>query len=215
MTVALVRYLGADLLRSQRFLLPVLLVAVVLAILFGGDPGPPPGTWVASVLALYPAATWLAVTVAHTEDRGQRLVTVAAAGGHGRLAAGVLATCLVCDGMLVALAVAWPVVATPYPHSPAMLAAGVLAHLAATATGTAVGLLCARPVITGIGWTAVLGVGVVVLTAVQPWLPPVGAAARALGTDPVPLGALAGFAALGLGLATGAAAITAVVARHR
>jgi hypothetical protein len=74
----LVRYLGSDLLRSQRFLLPVLLYVLLLAPLFGGDPGPPPQLWTVTAVVLYPVSCWLAVTVANTEDPVQRQVTVAA-----------------------------------------------------------------------------------------------------------------------------------------
>ncbi|AXB44655.1 hypothetical protein [Amycolatopsis albispora] len=211
MTWPLVRYYSADLLRSQRFLLPFLLYGMLLAPLFGGDPGPPPGTWAASVLALYPVSVWLAVTVANTEDPVQRQVTIAAAGGRGRVTTGILLTCLLADLVLVALALGWPVLATAYEYPPHLLAAGVLAHFAAGATGTAVGLLCARPVVHGIGWSAVLGATVVAATGFQRWLPPVGEAARTLVDTPVSLSTLGFDAGLALALAVAAAVVVSRV----
>ncbi|HEY3895417.1 MAG TPA: hypothetical protein VGL88_08630, partial [Pseudonocardiaceae bacterium] len=68
MIVAVARYLRADLLRSQRFIVPVVVYLGLLAVLFGGDPGPPPVPWAASTLALYPVSAWLAITTANTED---------------------------------------------------------------------------------------------------------------------------------------------------
>ena len=100
--IGLVRYFCSDLLRSHRFLLPVFLYVLVLAPLFNGDPGPPPRLWVVTAVVLYPVSCWLAVTVANTEDPVQRHVTIAAAGGPGRVAAGVVLTCLLGDLVLVA-----------------------------------------------------------------------------------------------------------------
>jgi hypothetical protein len=212
--IGLVRYFGADLLRSQRFLLPVFLYALLLAPVFNGDPGPPPELWILTVLVLYPVSCWLAVTVANTEDPTQRQVTIAAAGGPGRVAAGVLATCLLADIVLVALAVCWPVVTTRYAFPASVIATGVLAHVAAATTGTAVGLMCARPVMHGIGWSVVIGGGVLFLTATQTWLPPVGLTVRALDATPVPTHTLVVQAGLGLALSALAAAAT-VVAHNR
>lgn len=212
---ALVRYFGADLLRSQRFLLPPLLFAVLLAPLFNGDPGPPPQLWTITVLVVYPVSCWSAVTVANTEDPVQRQVTIAAAGGPGRVAAGVLLTCLAADLVLIAIAVTWPMVSTGYAFPPPVIAAGVLAHVAAAATGTAVGLLCARPVVNGVGWSVLAGAGTVFLTGTQNWLPPVGVAAKTLNDPQVGLATLTVQAALGLALAVAATAATVAVHHRR
>lgn len=197
--VAVARYLLADAVRSQRAVLPVVLQVAVLAVLFGGDPGRLPEPWGASVLTLYPVAAWLALTVAHTEDPVQRGVTVAAAGGFGPVAAGTLLVALAGDIGLAVLSVAWPLV-TPYSAPPAVVVTGLLAHLAAGATGTAVGLLCARPWIRRIGRSLLVGAVVVIATAVQPWLPPVGSAVHALERGAGP-GAFVLPVVLALGLA--------------
>ena len=68
-TLAVARFLAADVLRSQRYLLPLLVYAAVLGVLFGNDPGPPPGPWAASALALYPLAAWFAVGTVATKQR--------------------------------------------------------------------------------------------------------------------------------------------------
>lgn len=210
----LVRYLGSDLLRSQRFLLPVFLYFLVLAPLLNGDPGPPPQLWILTAVVLYPVSCWLAVTVANTEDPVQRQVTITAAGGPGRVAAGVLLTCLLADLVLVAVAVGWPMLTTRYAFPAEAVAAGVFANVGVAATGTAVGLLCARPVMHSVGWSAVAGGGALFITGAQPWLPPVGLAFWELDADPVPTVGLALQAALGLALAALAACAT-VVAHNR
>jgi len=201
-TLAVARYLAADAWRSQRVLIPAALQLAVLAVLFGGDPGALPAPWGASVLALYPVAAWLALSLAQTEDPIQRSVTVVAAGGPGPVAAGTLLVAVAADLLLTVLSVAWPLVATPYGASPATVLLGLLTHLAAGLTGTAVGFACA--LLPRIGWSLAVGVIVVLVTAVQPWLPPVGAAISALETGS---GSLLVPVALALALAVGATAL--------
>jgi hypothetical protein len=211
-TLATARYLGADVLRSQRVYLPLLVYAGVLAVLFGGDPGPPPAPWAASALVLYPAAAWLAVVVANTEDAVQRSVTTVAAGGHGAVAVATLLVALVGDLVLVALAVGLPVIRGPYPYPPGIVLLGALAHLACATAGTAVGLLCARPFVQRIGWSFGIAATVVIATMVQPWLPPVGTAVSALsGGGAVPVL----DAIIGVLLAVAAAAAAFLVERRR
>jgi hypothetical protein len=74
----------------------------------------------------------------------------------------------------------------------------------------AVGLLCARPVITRLGWSLLIAVAVVVVTGVTPWLPPVGTAVRSLQTVPVTLPAVGLDALLGVAPAGLACALTTV-----
>jgi hypothetical protein len=177
-TWACARYLASDVLRSQRALLPVILYAGVIAVLFGGDPGPLPLPWTASALSLYPVAAWLALVVANTEEQPARHVTVVAAGGTARVVGATLAVALAGDALLVALATAVPIAITHYPVPAGAVVVGLCVHAAAAATGTAVGLLVARPLVARIGWSFCIGTIVVIVTAVQPWLPPVGAAIR-------------------------------------
>lgn len=210
-TLAVARYLAADTARSQRVLLPLLAHAAVLAVLFGGDPGPPPGPWAVSALAVYPAAAWFAVVVANTEAPEQRRVTIAAAGGPAPVAAATLVVALAGALALAALSVLLPAVVTRYPYPPSVLLLGGLAHTSCAATGTAVGLLCARPLVTRIGWSFCIGAAVVMATAVQPWLPPAGSAVDALVHGRLPVA----DAALGVGLAGAAAVVSWAVEVRR
>jgi hypothetical protein len=200
-TFAVARFLVAVVVGGQRFLLPLVVHAGVLAVLFGGDPGRAPTPWAASALAIYPVSAWLALVVANAEEPGQRLVTVAAAGGRGPVAAATLLVALAGDLVLVALSVLWPIVTSHYDYVTGVLALGVLGHLACATAGTAVGLLCARPVVRRIGWSFCLAGVVVVVTAVQPWLPPVGTSVQALTSAGAPPVAAAVIGLLAAGLA--------------
>ncbi|GAA1840674.1 hypothetical protein GCM10009836_20020 [Pseudonocardia ailaonensis] len=211
--VAVARYLLSDAWRSQRVIIPVVLQIAVLAVLFGGDPGPLPTPWAASILALYPVSAWLALTLANTEDPVQRSVTVAAAGGPGPVAAGTLLVAVAGDLLLTLLSVAWPLVATHYTVPPGVLVGALLAHLAAGLTGTAVGFLCARPLVQRIGWSLLIALVVVIATAVQPWLPPVGSSVSAIEAGGHP-GSLLVPVLVALVLAVVATAVSSTVARR-
>ena len=211
-TLAVARFVAADVLRSQRWLLPVLAFGAVLAVLYGGDPGAAPGPWAVSALVLYPVAAWFAVVVAAAESSEQRPVTVAAAGGFAPVAAGTLIVALLGGFALAALPVAVPLVVGRYPYPLPVVLTGAFAHLACAATGTAVGLLCARPVVARIGWSFCLALTIVTITAVQSWLPPVGSAVQAIvAGGPPPIGE----AVLGVVLAVGASALAWAVERSR
>jgi hypothetical protein len=210
-TLAVARYVGADVVRSQRVLIPVVVYGVVLAVLLSDSVGRPPGVWPATALALYPTAAWLTLVVANIEAPAQRLVTMAAAGGPVRLVTGTVLVALAADSVLVLLSVVVPVVRAADPYPAEAVLSGVLVHVATATTGTAIGVLCARPLVTRIGWSFLLAVSVVTVTAVQPWLPPVGSAVRALTSDaPPPFGE----ALLGLLFVASAAAV-AVAADRR
>ncbi len=207
----------ADLLRSQRFLVPLLAYLAAVAVLMGGGPGPPPQPWAASAGLLYPISAWLAITVSNTEESVGRQATVAASGGWWRLQAGVLLTCLVGDAVLMACAVLRPLVplgSVSYAYSARMVLVGVLVHVAAAGTGTALGLVFGRPRVSRIGWSAVL-IGLTVLaTITQPWLPPVGVSIVTLNGPEPSLSVLTMSAVLGL-LLSGMALWLVTVAERR
>ncbi|AEA22918.1 MULTISPECIES: hypothetical protein [Pseudonocardia] len=211
--VAVSRFLLSDLYRSQRAIVPVVGQAVLLAVLFGGDPGPLPAPWAASALALYPIAAWLGIVVANTEDPVQRHVTVVSAGGVRRVVGGVLLLAVAGDVVLSALSVVWPMVTTHYPHPLSVLALGFGAHLACALTGTAVGLLCARPLIGKVGWSLLAAGTVVVVTGTQSRVPPVGTVVRAITQGGLPGSGTVVVTGVALGalLAVGAAAVSARV----
>ncbi|MFF7673637.1 ABC transporter [Actinacidiphila glaucinigra] len=166
---ATLHYRTALLLRSVRWLPPLLLHLAVMGIGLAGGPQPLLDSLGWSAAALLPAAAWL-VRVSVTAEPPAARACVAAATGPGRAhTAGVLAA-LLCSVVLGAVSTA-VVVAIADPHTSDHLtavpvvpaaAAGLLAALVTALLGTAVGALTNPPVLLRPGWA----VPVTALTAV-------------------------------------------------
>ncbi|MFC0071534.1 hypothetical protein ACFFQW_47615 [Umezawaea endophytica] len=188
--IALVRYLAVDLLRSQRYLPPLLLHCAVLGMMFSGDAGDALFAYAGSCALIYPVAAWFGVVVATTEDPIQRTVTAVTAGGWGRVAVAQALLAAVGVVVLSVIATVWPVVTNPHPYSLAEVGLGAVAHLVCGFTGVGVGMLCSRPVIGRAGPSLLAVVAVVAVTFKVGQATPVGAvlgglAHRDLGALPV------------------------------
>ncbi|WP_253916828.1 ABC transporter [Streptomyces sp. MNP-20] len=212
MTAALLRYQTALLLRSQRWLAPVVLYAVFLAVgVQGGQPVLDSLAYAAA--ALLPVTAWLARICVTNEPPAARGCTAAAAGpGRAHLAA--LLTAFLAASVLGAAAAAAVAVisdAASTDHQTAVArgpaaAAGLLAMLVSALLGTAVGALTSRPLLRSPGRS----VPALLLAALLA-LVTTGSPAKAVltdltrgsrdGTVPLPVGALAAA------LATAAAAV--------
>ncbi|MEU4806798.1 hypothetical protein [Actinosynnema sp. NPDC023587] len=180
---ALVRYLLADVLRTQRYLPPLLAFAAVLAVFNAGDAGPPPSSYAGSCAFLYPVAVWLTVVVATAEDPVRRAVTVVAAGGWGRSQAAVSVLSCLLVTVVAAVAALLPVLVQSRPHPPGAVALGFASLLVCGLVGVGVGVLCARPVITGHGWSVLAAAALVVLAYLFGQSPPIGNLLGALGHE--------------------------------
>ncbi|MCX4540704.1 ABC transporter [Streptomyces sp. NBC_01565] len=192
---ALLRYQGALLLRSQRWLAPVLLYAAFLAVGFRpGDPVPDSLGYAAA--ALVPVTAWLVRICVTVEPDAARDCAAAAAGpvrahaaalltglgwGFGAGVLGAVAVLLLGDRAGTTL--------------PAAALAGASAVLVCALTGAAVGALCARPLLRAPGY-AVGAAGLGCLLALVTAGSPARVAVSALvgGSVALPLGALAGAA---------------------
>lgn len=163
---ALVRYQLALLLRSQRWLSPLLLYAALLAV--GVRPGQPllDSLGLAAAMLL-PSAAWLVRICVNAEPDAARHIVTAAAGARRAHLAAVLAgaVCAVafgCGGTALVAAISEARTtdgAAPVPPGSA-LAAGFCAVLACVLAGVAVGTLCNRPLVRAPGWavsTTLLG----------------------------------------------------------
>jgi hypothetical protein len=155
---ALVRYQMALLLRSQRWLPPLLLYGIITAI--GVQSGQPVldslGYTAAAVL---PTAAWLVRVCVTGEPPAARSVTAAAAGPWRVQLACVLtalgaSTVLGCAGSLVVAAISDPHNDNLSVSVPVLQAtiAGLLATLACALLGTAAGAVCNPPVLRRRGW---------------------------------------------------------------
>ena len=155
---ALLRYQTVLLLRSQRWLPPLLLYGLITGVgIQSGQPLLDSLGFAAG--AVLPVSAWLVRVCATGEPPAARAITQAAAGPvRVQLACAVTAfgasLVLGLTGTLVVAAISSPYTedhTMPVPIGPAV-AAGLLATLACTLLGTAVGALCNPPVLRRPGW---------------------------------------------------------------
>ncbi|XVV06839.1 hypothetical protein ACQPW3_16230 [Actinosynnema sp. CA-248983] len=179
---ALVRYLLADALRTQRWLPPLLLFGAVLAMLNSSDAGPPLSAYAGACVFVYPVAVWLTIVIATAEDPVRRAVTVATA-GWWRVHAAVTVLSALAALFVALLATLAPVLTQPRPYPLPVIAIGFAATLVCGLTGVGVGALCTRPVVTQHGWSVLLAVALVVAAFPFGQVPPIGNVLGALGHD--------------------------------
>ncbi|MFD8985865.1 ABC transporter [Streptomyces sp. NPDC059564] len=211
---ALLRYQAALLLRSQRWIAPLVVYAAFVAV--GVRPGDPALDSLGYAAAgLVPQTAWLVRICVTAEPPAARAVAAAAAGPlrvhaaalltalAGALSAGVAgaAFALLCGDLA--------------GHSPLRAAlAGAVAVAVCALTGAAVGAVCSRPLVRGRG-LAVLAGGLGSLLA---WVAAPSPARRAVtalvesartGAVPLPLGSLAGAVLLAAAAGTAACLLSA------
>ena len=165
--IALVRYSAADVLRSQRWVAPVLTFLAVEAVIAAGN-GTVLPTYAVSAVALLFMTTWITVVTLNVEDPIQETVTAVAAGGR---TAPRLAKMVVAYGFGLALAVVALVVSADgatIGHAGAGLGALLLGILA----GVAIGALCSRPIVSRTAWAVIAGLTLCLVDALVPGLPP-------------------------------------------
>ncbi|MFT7834863.1 hypothetical protein Q5530_01775 [Saccharothrix sp. BKS2] len=212
---ALVGYLVVDVLRTQRWLPPLLLFAAVLGMLYASDAGPPLAAYAGTCVLVYPVSAWLAVVVAGTEDPVRRAVTAVTAGGWARVQ--VAATAVSATGALglALVAAVVPVLTQPRPYPPAVVAQGFGGLAVCALVGVGVGVLCGRPVVDRVGWSVLAAGGLVVLPLLFGRTPPIGNLLWSLSHgDGVP-GALALSGGLALLLVAGATALATALGPRR
>ncbi|MFG2629424.1 ABC transporter [Streptomyces sp. NPDC048473] len=174
---ALLRYQTALLIRSQRWLAPVLLYAAFLGI--GVQSGQPVLDSLGYAAAgLLPVTAWLVQLCANQEPPAARTVTAAVAGSPRVHLASLLAA-LGCAGLLgvaatlIVLLISKPA-STDNAVRVALLPAGLAGLLAAACCvllGAAVGALCTRPLLHRRGWsvaTTVLAALLALVTSGSP-----------------------------------------------
>lgn len=171
---ALVRYLLADVLRTQRWLPPLLLFAAVLGMLNAADAGPPLPAYAGTCVLVYPVSVWLTMVIATAEDPVRRTITVVAAGGWARAQAAVAVLSVLGASGLALVAAVVPVVTQSRPYPLGTVLEGFAALSVCALVGVGVGVLCSRPVITQVGWSVLAATALVVLVFLFGRTPPVG-----------------------------------------
>ncbi|MGZ9934039.1 ABC transporter [Streptomyces sp. NC-S4] len=214
---ALIRYQGALLLRSQRWLAPLVAYAALLAV--GIRPGDPVLDSLGLTAAgLVPVSAWLVRICVSVEPDAARDCTAAAAGPVRVHAAALLtasAGALLVGAAAAAVALLTGDRAGAAPGAAAL--AGALAVAACVLTGTAVGALCSRPLLRRRGHSVLAGALGSLLALVLAASPARGAVSALVtagrsGAVPLPLTPLAG--ALLLAAAAGTTAGLAAARRR-
>jgi hypothetical protein len=220
--IALLRYQTALLLRSQRWLPPLLVYLAVLGAGVGGG-RPVLDSLGLAAAALVPVTAWLVRVCVTQEPAAARAVTAAARGTArthmaSLLAALIAAAVLGLPGTVVVTAISTPKNAdlTVHVSRLAALPAGLAAAAVCALVGLAVGALCSRPVVSGRGWSIALALLFAVLALVVTPSPAKYAVTDLVtgslhGSVRPPLGALA--AAVPLGAAAVAVACRLAVRR--
>ncbi|MFH8628087.1 ABC transporter [Streptomyces vietnamensis] len=150
---ALLRYQSGLLLRSQRWLAPLLLYAAFVGV--GVQAGEPVlGALGFTAAALLPVSAWT-VRICLTQEPPAARGVVAAAAGRGRAHLAALLTGAawpVLVGTVAVLAVT-AIADRRGVAVPAAVSAGLLAALACALTGAVVGALASRPFVRAPGWS--------------------------------------------------------------
>jgi hypothetical protein len=210
--IALLRYLAADALRSQRWTAPLLGYAVAVAIIAPSDAAPLLPTMTMSAAALLPAALWLTVVVNHAEDPVQAHITGVTIGSLTVARLAKLGTAYLGCLLLTGLAMVWVLTSTDDPITVGLLGIGLLVHLLCALAGVALGALVSRPVLPRIGATVLAGVGMCLAELLIPGMPPIHPLLTAFGDHPPanPWPTLGWVAAETIPLA-----VVAILAAHR
>lgn len=170
---ALLLYVGADVLRSQRWVAPLLaFLAGVAAFNVAG--GPLLTTYADTATVLLPVSVWLTVVVANSEDPVQAAVSAVTVGSDSRLRLGKLLTAWTGCVAVTAVAVLWPLLAHSDSGAATAgdVAAGIGAHLLVALFGVAVGSLGMRSVLDRAGYTVLVATVLCLADVLIPHAPP-------------------------------------------
>jgi hypothetical protein len=169
--IALVRYIGRDVLRSQGWVAPVLCFGAIDAII-GAQTGSVLPSYAIGAAALLFIATWLTVVIVNNEDRIQLTVTEVCAGSQTKVRVAKLVVSLLAAVALGLLGMIAPTVLTSAPTSARDVAAGISAQVITAVMGVTFGAICSRPIITRRSWSVLLGVLLGMATVLIPHGPP-------------------------------------------
>ena len=168
---ALVRYLLADMLRTQRWVAPMLTYLAVLMII-GPPTGPVLPTYAMAAAALVPIGMWTTVVVFGSEEPAQAAITMSVTGGFHRVWPAKVLASLLSTLVLGYASLTWLTVTNnQYEH----VGIGFVDYTMTALAGVAFGALISRPIMTKISWTALLGVGICLAQLLVRQAPPVNA----------------------------------------
>jgi len=146
--IATLRYTMADVIRSNRFVLPLLPFVLGLPLLYSNQ-SPPLDGYAATAALLYPVAAWFGVAVCNSEDDVRLDLTIATGGGWLPAYAAKLITALLLVSALIPVAIVYPMLIGGFSPSASRgdVLVGIAAHLLCALPGLALGVLFSRLVI--------------------------------------------------------------------
>lgn len=165
------RYVGADALRSQRWVAPLLCFAVIDAII-SAQAGSVLPSYAIGAAALLFIATWLTVVVVNNEDPMQQAITEVCAGSPTKVRLSKLAVSYLMAVMLGVLGMVAPTVVSATPAAAREVIAGLGAQTITALMGVTFGALCSRPILRRRSWSVLLGVLLGMATILIPHGPP-------------------------------------------
>jgi hypothetical protein len=184
--IALIRYVLASVVHSQRYLPPYLVFLAVMGILTSNDSGSLLPIYAVGAGAELVCATWLTIVVANAEDPGQRAITVVNTGGAGRLLVATVWVTVAGCVVMTLFGLFFPFTSGRHQLTVSALAIGTGAMLTAACTGMAIGMLCARPVIRRTGQMVLTAIFAMFVFLLVPNVPPVNPVFRLLAGDQPP-----------------------------
>ena len=214
--IPLVRYLMADVVRAQKWTAPLL---VFLASLLISTPTSAPvlPTYAISAATLVPVAMWFTIVVFHNEEPAQAAITMAVAGGFGRVRPAKLVTALVGTFGFGLFAFVYITANTLPQTTPVTALVGLVEYVMCGITGVAFGSLISRPVLPKVAWTVVLGLGICMAQLLIRHMPPINAMIQLYAGDApeANVGSLLVIAAETIVLAAVVTVAATVLARNR
>lgn len=169
--IALIRYTGATMLQSQRYLAPVLLFMTAVGVSSSNDSGPLSPIYGLCAGALFVCATWLTIALISVEDPAHRAITVVTARNSSRVLLASVGVAVISCLILTVVGVVLPLLVGTHTVEAADLALGVEAELTGACAGIAIGLLCSRLVIRRQGYALIAALGLVLVALLVRGLP--------------------------------------------
>lgn len=169
--IALVRYVGTDTLRSQRWVAPLLCFGAIDSII-GAQTGSVLPSYAIEAAALLFITIWLTVVVVNNEDPIQQTITEVCAGSQTKLRISKLVVSLVLGIALGLLGMIAPTILTGSPTTTKEVAAGFGAQVITAVMGVTFGAICSRPIVRRRSWSVLLGVLLGMATVLIPHGPP-------------------------------------------
>lgn len=169
--IALIRYVGKDTLRSQRWVAPLLCFGAIDFII-GSQTGSVLPSYAFGAAALLFITTWLTVVIVNNEDPIQQSITEVCANSQTKVRVSKLWFSLLVAIPLGVLGMIAPTVIANSKTTVKEVAAGICAQIITAVMGVTFGAICSRPIIRRRSWSVLLGVLLGMATVLIPHGPP-------------------------------------------